>query len=57
MNRGVGESEGQDQNGERHLLGLQYEILRLNGWYGMLLNHVWIDVEKNYPIGDVALRI
>ena len=57
MNLGADGNEGQDQN---CLLGQQYvdqEMLKLNGWYGMLLNHVLVDVEKLYPINDVALGI
>lgn len=57
MNPGVAEIEDQDQNG---LLGQQYvdqEMLRLNGLYGMLLNHIWVDVEKLYAINNVALGI
>lgn len=57
MNLGADGNEGQDQN---CLLGQQYvdqEMLKLNGWYGMLLNHVLVDVEKLYPINNVALGI
>jgi hypothetical protein len=54
MNLGVDAGEGRDQNG---LLGQRYadqEMLRLNE---MLLNHVWVDVEKPYAINIVALGI
>ena len=58
MNPGVVGSEGQVPNG---LLGQQYvdqEMLRLNGLYGMLLNHVWVGgVEKIYAVNNVALGI
>ena len=57
MNLRVDESEDQDQN---CLLGQQYvdqEMLRLNGLYGMLLNHVWVDVLKFYAVHNVALGI
>ena len=51
MNPGVAEHEDQDSNRERYLPGQQWVdqgMLRLNGWYGMLLNHVSADVERNF---------